>query len=76
MIDLTVGATASAILATNEPTSVVVSFGASGFSEHDRYLEFDGVRMIGMHGSSAVCLTRSNSEYPTGLSGSNCPTWG
>ena len=55
VIDLTVDATASAVLATNEPTSLVVSFGASGFSEHDRYLEITGVILTGDGGATITC---------------------
>ena len=55
VIDLTVDATASAVLATNEPTSLVVSFGASGFSEHDRYIQFHGVVLTGDGGAAITC---------------------
>ena len=60
VIDLTVGATASAILATNEPTSLTVSFGASGFSEHDRYIRFLGVILRGENGEVTDCPIASN----------------
>ena len=60
MIDLTVGATASAILATNDLTSLVVSFGASGFSEHERYIRFLEVMLTGAGGATLTCPSASN----------------
>ena len=55
VIDIVADATASAILATNDLTSLVVSFGASGFSEHDRYVQPHGVMLTGESGTSMTC---------------------
>ena len=73
VIDLTVGATASAILATNDPASLVVSFGASGFSEHSRIFLSHQVRVTGNDGSTLLCYkARVGNNFHATLP-SSCP---
>ena len=59
LIDISASGAGSTVVASNEPVSIIVSFGASGYSEHVRNTLFRNATITGETGSM-TCVTGSN----------------
>ena len=73
LINLEVNGGASTILGTNDPTTLTVSFPASGFSEHSRYTNILSVTATGQDGRTITCNANLHFASNTGISPSHCP---
>ena len=73
LINLEVNGGASTILGTNDPTTLTVSFPASGFSEHSRYTNLLSVTITGQDGRTITCNANLHFADNSGISPSSCP---
>ena len=72
LINLEVNGGASTILGTNDPTTLTVSFPASGFSEHSRYTNILSVTATGQ-GQTITCNTNLHFADNSGIFPPSCP---
>ena len=72
LINLEVNGGTSTILGTNDPTTLTVSFPASGFSEHSRYTNILSVTATGQ-GQTITCNTNLHFADNSGIFPPSCP---